>query len=60
MQTQTTIPSQAIYGEDEIFQDKNKFNQYVATNPGVQKVLESKSQSKESNIPYTTYNNSGI
>ena len=66
MQTQTTIPSQAIIhlnvmnGENKIFQDKNKFKQYVATNPALQKVLEGKSQPKESNIPNTAYNNSGI
>ena len=49
-----------INGENKIFQDKNKFKQYVATNPALQKVLEGKSQSKESNIPNTAYNNSGI
>ena len=66
MQTQTTLPSQAIIhlnvmnGENKIFQDKNKFKQYVATNPALQKVLEGKSQAKESNISNTTYNNSDI
>ena len=29
-----------INGENKVFQDKNKFKQYVATNPALQKVLE--------------------
>ena len=49
-----------INGENKIFQDKNKFKQYVATNPALQKVIEGKSQPKESNIANTAYNNSDI
>ena len=39
---------------------KKKIKQYVATNPALQKVLEGKSQPKESNIPNTAYINSDI
>ena len=49
-----------INGENKIFQDKNKFKQFVATNPDLQKVIEGKSQPKESNIANTAYNNSDI
>ena len=49
-----------ISGENKIFQDKNKFKQYVATNPILQKVIEGKSQPKEFNIANTAYNNSDI
>ena len=49
-----------INGENKIFQDKNKFKQYVATNPALQRILEGKSQPKESNIPNTAYINSDI
>ena len=38
-----------INGENKIFQDKNKFKQYIATNPALQKVIEGKSQPKELN-----------
>ena len=44
----------------KIFQDKNKFKQFVATNPALQKVIEGKSQPKESNIAITAYNNPDI
>ena len=47
-----------INGENKIFQDKNKFKQYVATNPALQRILEGKSQPKESNIANTADNNS--
>ena len=63
MQIQTTIPSQAIVHyqwRKKIFQDKNEFKQFVATNPALQKVIEGKSQPKESNIASTAYNNSDI
>ena len=46
-----------IYGEIKILQDKNKFKQYVATNPTLQKVIGGKSQTKESN---NAHNNSDI
>ena len=46
-----------INGEREIFQDKNKFKQYVGTNSALQKVVEGKSQTKESN---KAHNNSDI
>ena len=49
-----------INGENKIFQDKNKFKQFVATNPALQKVIEGKSQPKESNITITAYNNPDI
>ena len=49
-----------INRENKIFQDKNKFKQFVATNPALQKVIEGKSQHKESNIINTAYNNSDI
>ena len=49
-----------INKENKIFQDKNKFKQYVATNPVLQKVLEGKSQTKACNIANTAYNNSDI
>ena len=49
-----------INGENKTFQDKNKFKQYVTTNPALQKVLEGKSQLKESIIPNTAYTNSDI
>ena len=43
--------------ENKIFQDKSKFKQYVATNPALQKILEGKPQTKETN---NTYNNTSI
>ena len=49
-----------INGENKIFQDKNKFKQFVDTNQALQKVIEGKSQPKESNIANTAYNNSDI
>ena len=60
MQAQTTITSQAIIHyqwRKKIFQDKNKFKQYVATNPALQKVIEEKSKPKE---PNNAHNNSDI
>ena len=45
---------------NKILQDKNKFKQYIATNPALQKVIEEKSQPKESNIANNAYNNSDI
>ena len=47
-------------GENKIFLDKNKFKQFVATNPALQKVIEGNSQRKESNIANTAYNNLDI
>ena len=46
-----------INGENKIFQDKNKFKQFAATNSALQKVIEGKLQPKESNIASTAYNN---
>ena len=46
-----------INGENQIFQDRNRFKQYVATNPALQKTLEVKSQTKEAN---NTHNNTSI
>ena len=49
-----------VNGENKIFQDKNKFKQFVATKPVLEKLIEGKSQPKESNIANTAYNNSDI
>ena len=49
-----------INGENKIFQDKNKFKQYVTTNPALQRILEGKLHPKESNTANTGYNNSDI
>ena len=46
-----------IDGENKIFQDKNRFKQYVATNPALQKLLEGKPQTKEAN---NIHNNTSI
>ena len=46
-----------IDGENKIFQDKNRFKQYIATNPALQKILEGKSQTMEAN---NTHNNTSI
>ena len=46
-----------INGEIKIFQDKNRFKQYVGTNPALQKILEGNPQTKEFN---NTHNNTGI
>ena len=43
-----------IDGESKIFQDKNRFKEYVTTNPALKKILEKKSQTKEAN---NTHNN---
>ena len=43
-----------IDGENKIFQDKNRFKQYIATNPALQKILEGKSQTKEANNTHKT------
>ena len=56
--TQPSYHSLSI--EKKKFQDKNKFKQFVATNPALQKVIEGKSQPKKSNIANTAYNNSDI
>jgi hypothetical protein len=37
-----------IDGEAKIFQEKNKFKQYLSTNPALQRILEGKLQHKES------------
>ena len=42
------------------FRIRTNLNNSEATNPGLQKVIEGKSQPKESNIANTAYNNSGI
>ena len=46
-----------INGENKIFQDKNRFKQYVATNPALQKILEEKPRTKKAN---NTHNNTSI
>ena len=46
--------------ENKIVHDKNRFKQYISTNPALQKVIEGKLQPKESNIANTAYNNSDI
>jgi hypothetical protein len=49
MAAQTTIPNKLsinIDGETKIFQEKNKFKQYLSTNPALQRILEGKLQYK--------------
>jgi hypothetical protein len=49
---QSTIPSKIsinVDGEPKIFQDKNKFTQYLSTNPAQQKVIDGNHQHKEGN-----------
>ena len=46
-----------INGEKKIFQDKNRFKQYIATNIALQKILEGKSQIKRAN---NIHNNTSI
>ena len=41
-----------IDGENKIFHDKNRFKQYISTNPALQKVLKEKLQSKEANYTH--------
>ena len=41
-----------IDGENKIFHDKNRFKQYLSTNPALQKVLEGKLQYKEANCTH--------
>ena len=63
MQAQTNIPSQAFIHYQRRKQNipvKNKFKQYVTTNPALQRILEGKLQPKESSIPNTAYSNSDI
>ena len=43
-----------IVGETKIFCDKNKFKQYLSTNPALQRILEAKFQQNECN--YTQEN----
>ena len=38
-----------IDGESKIFHDKNKFTQYLSTNPALQRIIDEKSQYKEGN-----------
>jgi hypothetical protein len=38
-----------IHGETKIFHDKNKFTQYLSTNPALQRVINEKLQHKEGN-----------
>ena len=60
-QTRLLYPARlsfTINAENKIIQDKNKFKQFIATNSALHKVLEGKSQPKESNIANTAYNNS--
>ena len=46
-----------IDGEKKTFHDKNRFNQYLSTNPAVQTVLEGKSQPKEANYTHKNTSN---
>ena len=49
MPAQTTIPSKlsiTIEGQNKIFHDKTRFNQYLVTNPALHKILEGKHQPK--------------
>jgi hypothetical protein len=36
-----------IDGETEVFHDKNKFTQYLSTNPALQRIIDGKFQHKE-------------
>ena len=50
MPAQTTIPRNTVdhhNGQNKIFHDRNRFNQYLATNPALHKVLEGKLRPKE-------------
>jgi hypothetical protein len=38
-----------IDGETKIFHDKNKFMQYLSTNPALQRIIDRKHQNKEGN-----------
>ena len=46
-----------IEGQNKIFHDKTRFNQYLATNPALHKVLERKLQTKEVGYIYKNTNN---
>jgi hypothetical protein len=39
----------AIDGETKIFHDKNKFTQYLSTNPALQRIIHGNLQHKEGN-----------
>jgi hypothetical protein len=39
----------SIDGENEVFNDKTKFTQYLSTNPGLQRIIKGKLQHKEEN-----------
>jgi hypothetical protein len=38
-----------IDGETKVFHDKNKFTQYLSTNPALQRIITEKKQNKEGN-----------
>jgi hypothetical protein len=38
-----------VDGETKIFHDKNKFIQYLSTNPALQRIIDAKLQHKEGN-----------
>ena len=40
-----------IDGENKIFQDKNKFTQYLSTNPALQRIIDGKLHHKEGTSP---------
>ena len=40
-----------IDGESKIFHDKNKFTQYLSTNPALQRVIQGKLKHKDENYP---------
>jgi hypothetical protein len=41
--------SMTIDGQTKIFQDKNKFTQYLSTKSGLQRIIDGKHQHKEGN-----------
>jgi hypothetical protein len=52
------MPAQVLYsaklsitkdGETKILHDKNKFTQYLSTNPALQRIIDGKCQHKEGN-----------
>jgi hypothetical protein len=49
-----TVDGETVDGETKIIHDKNKFTQYLSTNPALQRIIEGKLQHKEGN--YTQEN----
>ena len=43
--------SMTIDGETKLFHDKNKFTQYLSTNPALQRIIDGKRQHRRETIP---------